>query len=308
MYVVDPDLNILSRFESLVDDVVNLYGETHIPLFHYTTPEGLRGIGSSGEIRMSNVNSMDDVYEIRYGMELVDSFLGDQYSVVDRRTKLSKILSRSLELLSNRDFQQHKNRIISSNFCFSLTKDGCSDFYFDSYGKQHTGYAIGFNNDLLQRINEITFMQLVDVVYDKTTQLELLLGYLCAYENILRGIDRVRQDRLKTLAVYLLQGLYYVSNSFKGSAYSEENEVRFRSTYINPGGHPLPDFVTLIDSDDRIIGGEKLSFRLGPLSRYVDCIRLGRRSHRARLSDAKLERGLSRAGFPLEIDRIRRMP
>ena len=206
-------------------------------LYHYTTAAGLIGIIETGEIWATNVFYLNDQSEIRYGKDILDSFLEQRFP--DNRAS-GEAITNFVGLLSGGP-EALGDDMHAFVACFSEDPDSLSQWR--GYANGTNGFAIGFSREVLERASEGTEstpdFALHRVVYEHDRQLTTLdqaVGKtLEDFANYAHGKTSLVDDHKGTLMVFSMAASTALCvTKFKSSAFHEEKEWR-ALTYLPHG-------------------------------------------------------------------------
>jgi hypothetical protein len=113
-------------------------------LWHYTNAQGLIAILTTGKIYSTQIACLNDNLERRYFSDLVHAELKD-IALKNTDAKLGVLFSAALSQLANPDFSATWHFAT----CFSEVEDDLGQWR--GYGGGESGYAIGFNTELLAK-------------------------------------------------------------------------------------------------------------------------------------------------------------
>jgi hypothetical protein len=233
--------------DAIVREIELLYPEQQVPplLYHYTSPEGLSGIVSSGTLYMTNASFLNDSTEIQYGVgivrEAVDSF-GEGKSnpeIANFRT----MIKASIQAIFRSIFDVYVT-------CFSEDDNSLSQWR--AYAKQ--GYSIAFSTAQLESVftSSQRFTPILrKVEYDKDTvlaRIQKLFEIAYRFSSDLQQSGAEASGSLNLITI-LINHLIVLVPSAKDPSFSTEHEWRL----IKPLG--------LHVADER----NQVEFRSGPM-------------------------------------------
>ncbi len=132
-------------------------------LYHYTRPEGLKGIVERKTLWATDIRYLNDTQELIEGFELAKEHLRQKKERATRKNQKSRLewLSAQLELIKPSTF-------VSS---FSTQDDQLSQWR--AYCPTG-GFAVGFRKDLLKQKAKSQGFELKQCIYDKEKQSKLV--------------------------------------------------------------------------------------------------------------------------------------
>jgi hypothetical protein len=185
-------------------------------VYHYCSASTFQAIATSGTIRFSDINMLNDESEVRWA-----------YSVFEEAaTRLIKRIGISasapaidVSFVDSIDEIISPIQLIAHPFiaCFSLTSDLLGQWR--AYADDGKGFAVGFRAESLKRQLPATFLK---VIYDRELQIrEMMQAIVAIYLRQQEGND---SDRSAFLEDCVLLGTYMTS--LKHPAFAEEREIR----------------------------------------------------------------------------------
>jgi Protein of unknown function (DUF2971) len=207
-------------------------------IYHYCSAETFHAICTSKAIRISDLFSMNDFLEIHWGYSVWEKAASELYKDVGE-----DFLRRVDAIISSTGL---KVNILAS--CFSLQPDVLSQWR--AYGKDGSGYCIGFNAKDITKLP----VRALKVLYDEKKQIKETVAIIRAIYDVENETEdeskRFSDDffeTCETLAVDLA--------AFKNPAFAEEREIRLLHLLrFEKSGN----FLKLVD-DGRVQFGEKKS-------------------------------------------------
>ena len=191
-------------------------------LYHYTTPVGLIGIISSGEIFLSDAAFLNDSSEITYARRLVSAMLAERASAETDPARAALLMYAAYEIQLE-DGASARFRYYVASFCEA--PDLLSQWR--AYGAPGSGYALGFHSIGLvaagARFDELKKVKLRRVVYDEHEQRHVI-GQVVA-----RWSDTLPDDVSDGAAEYsgaLVLAIAYILPQLKHPMFREEREWR----------------------------------------------------------------------------------
>ena len=232
--------NLLRDFDRT--DIVNSYGdklrkEPAPPLiYHYTDDAGLRGIFESGRLWCTDIFSLNDTSEIRYGVANACELL-DQAATKSGAANQFRVLATSVIKELTARIEESGEFFVC---CFSKAHDDLGQWR--AYADDGRGFAIGFSGDVLERA-------FVDAAPKNGSTFPL--SYLDAElrEIQARLVDQVQRifavapetlsaAQMGHLSTRLSALVIHSAVFFKNHGYSNEQEYRF--LLLHRGDIPVP--------------------------------------------------------------------
>ncbi|MEN1831946.1 DUF2971 domain-containing protein [Pseudomonas lijiangensis] len=175
-------------------------------LYHYCSAATFHAICTGGNIRYSDLNSMNDSEEMVWGYKIWE----------ETATKLMPA--------TGKDFLDKVDNIIHSTFtraqgvvaCFSKSGDVLSQWR--AYADDGRGYAIGFDAEVLCGMASTA----LEVLYEKSKQIEEVHDFVAA----IHFMESMREAKYSTEFIESCIRLFFYLASFKNPNFSEEQEVR----------------------------------------------------------------------------------
>lgn len=176
-------------------------------VYHYTNFDAFLAIVENKSFRLSNINYLNDSKEIKYGIQLAIDYF-------------SKNAEQYAKLLS------YLNYLMSHNFdmyMISFSTKPNSLMMFQEYSNKGNGVSIGILRDRLNKIANDNDCILVDVVYDKEAQTQIIETlYDKFYSNLIN--DQIEYEKMNDMFLKCF-------SSIKSNFYIDEHEVRLVSKY-----------------------------------------------------------------------------
>jgi hypothetical protein len=183
------------------------------PLYHYTGQEGLLGIMSTGQLRATKIQYMNDSTE-----------LGRAIILADKEIKKREIEPDQRELLS--EVSEHLSAIGNINVCsvsFCRNPDLLSQWR--GYSGSGAGYAIGFSTTALLQTAQNNHGRLGRCIYNESDQVKIVSELM---DQVIREAVRYRDaDPYAlhfTLASAFENAIVKLGAFFKDPAFLEEDE------------------------------------------------------------------------------------
>lgn len=233
-------------------------------LYHYCSVDTMLKILQNYCIWLSDAEKTNDKSELKYFPEemekillnIVESYQGKVNSdLLTLVKKVIKKLTESVYLGSAYVVQNTKNYIC----CFSENSDLLSQWR--AYGNDGQGVAIGFNAELLSRINDMNNYDFVKVIYNQKSVLKYIQEYM--KENLKYIFEGITEKELNPADIMfnlapiftpILQDRF----AFKHPSFREEREWRlFRKQVGNfdeDTGENEPFFNGAFHADNEIFG------------------------------------------------------
>jgi hypothetical protein len=195
-------------------------------LYHYTTAQGLLGILRSNTLWASNLNYMNDLSELKYAGNLMDS-------------ELTKAMEADPDLarhLTDASFYEIMDWYVAYALCFCEEGDQLSQWR--AYAGKGTGYALGFDATRLQPKKSDYWRTLSKVVYESNEQViaikpsvEKYIEDLTVHLGNSSNLDeKQEQQKLADIAMRFFHVNFPNFFYFKDSAFLEEKEWRLVET------------------------------------------------------------------------------
>ena len=233
-------------------------------LYHYCSVDTMLKIMQNYCIWLSDAEKTNDKSELKYFPEqmekmllnIVESYQGEVNS--DLLTLVKKVLKKSIESIylgSAYVVQNTKNYIC----CFSENSDLLSQWR--AYGNDGQGVAIGFNAELLSRIDDMNNYDFVKVIYNQKSVLKNIQEYMKG--NLKYIFENINEKELNPVDIMfnlalILTPILQDRFAFKHPSFREEKEWRlFRKQVGNFDEHTgegEPFFNGAFHADDDIFG------------------------------------------------------
>ena len=232
--------NIAESFPLTIGEVSRQYRK--IPavcsdvFYHYTTPDGLKGILKSGGLRATYRMRMNDSGEFEYARKTVYYALDE----IGKRHDLPKVAQSLITFTRSNLEKLLKNTTeMSSAYCACLTVSSDHPKQWETYAEEGKGFAIGINllqyqnNQRLAVESGKPFTFCAPVIYKESDQSDLVRHLVEAGTNDLHTFsDKCSQraedlsalrDRVTNEIVYFL---FTHIDFLKAPTYSSEQEFR----------------------------------------------------------------------------------
>ena len=238
------DNQLINKLKNIdIDLRKNLSNEksnNDIPMRHYTSPEGLKGILSSGQLWFSNAKFLNDKTETNYIYSILPK-TPDPYDIV--------LAPKFFEYIRNIADSFLNNKICDiDDICISPT-----DFYVASFSQDEdnlelwnyytkTNNSVGYNISFYQSVfsneegnqNNYKFIK-GKVIYELTKQQELIRNILKKYNDFYKNsyneIENSETNKSEFLK-QLINILELHNMFFKHKAFQNEKEFRCVIYYI----------------------------------------------------------------------------
>lgn len=205
-------------------------------LWHYTDWEAFSSITEKEELWASDYRSMNDVKEMRHGLEVAKGMYPEAFG------KLNDWIGRFLNddtILSPADIPH----------IISLSRDFDSLSQWRAYSQTSVGVSLGFDTQRLTEVTALHGFQRLDCVYDVEDQRAMIKAQIAAYEVATEGLmERVQDESLSGSQRHLAgrsirsrkeveaeKLLTEIVPRFKDKAFKPEREVRLVSRRTDCG-------------------------------------------------------------------------
>lgn len=203
-------------------------------LYHYCSVSTLQAILSSGRIRFTDINMLNDSEEVRWGYS---AFEEAATRLVNRTGIPDAVPKIEVAFLDDMDRYIAPVQLVAHPFvaCFSTKPDSLGQWR--AYGDDGRGFAVGFNAAAIRRLPAT----LLRVEYDRERQVEeMMRAIVAAYLHRAEGGS---EDEFMSDCILLATSMV----AFKHEAFAEEGEVRSvhvvhvdaredRLAFVDPGG------------------------------------------------------------------------
>ena len=196
-------------------------------IYHYTSPQGLKGIIEDGAIWFSDMRFLNDTSELTYIYKIASSLL--IHIVIN--PELSKIIQEicyaAYHICNDSDISYILSIPYDKYYLASFSKDPDNLSLWNYYTKSQNsvGYNICIDTNNSLDIGNNQRIVRGEVIYDTEEQLDLLKKCFESYNQYMNENDSIenrvslKQSIMNTLQLYNL--------FFKPSAYAMEKEYRF---------------------------------------------------------------------------------
>ena len=212
-------------------------------LFHYCDADSLAAICDSRRIRLSDLFSMNDFMEMHWGYHIWELAAGKVLDDVGKGflDKIDEVIHLS----------GYHTLLVGSSF--SLDGDVLSQWR--AYSSDGTGYAIGFDGEIMSKLQ----VRPLRVLYDEDRQIEEAVRFIKSIfvveeeEN-----EKFGEDFFEACAVFAAD-----LAAFKNPAFIEEKEIRLVHALSFQKSN---DFLKLVDEGgtafEEEVSGEQIGFRM----------------------------------------------
>ena len=194
-------------------------------LYHYTSLEGLKSIIENANLWFSDIDYLNDVYEIKYGFKMVNNYIEEYQN--NYTAEFCKAL-KTFCVLDEKSFVANKEKLGYRFFVLSFSNDGDSLPMWNYYSKSSNllGYSLQFQkNLLLAQINNLTAFPCYsgNVVYNKSEQEKAIK---CLINNSFQLLKKDPTNNLYKHVSSLFSCLIIFSLFTKNSFFMHEKEYR----------------------------------------------------------------------------------
>jgi hypothetical protein len=205
-------------------------------LYHYTTQEGFLGILKSDELWASKIHYMNDAREFELGLNIarqkVDHILADPNSTLDKVK-----LERMRDEITTID--------VVNVFVCSFSAKGDMLSQWRAYSGRSSGFSIGFDTAMLERLGKEYGFILAPCVYAPEQQQQMIIDLImeCETEDI--NVERVYREGPRLMVAIPMGGTFIekltrYASIMKHGTFAEEQEWRLTSKPIGLD-HPKYD-------------------------------------------------------------------
>ncbi|MBO5007452.1 MAG: DUF2971 domain-containing protein [Clostridia bacterium] len=195
------------------------------PVYHYTSPAGLKGIVENGTFRFTDRFYLNDKTEGVYVLNLCVNNI-KHFDFLNNRFK--KVF---IDKCNIRIKQPQRNNFYVYQCCFSVDKDSLCLWNYYTKSEGIKGYNLKINTtDLPNKIKPELYdndrspkLRFGKVIYDKIRQLELL------YEIIKQFFEFCQKDAIsgeQFICDYLVDKIMHLGTFFKMDCFEIEHEYR----------------------------------------------------------------------------------
>lgn len=214
-------------------------------IYHYTSPEGLKGIFDTHSLFATDMYFLNDSSEGMYVIKLIEENI--RY-LCKENDQLIKCVKRELNLIKLGKWEE---QIHNYTISFSCDSDSLEMWNYYTKGNSIQGYNIGFDvsklADTIQieilngegkqiERNKENHLKLYHgkIIYDKERQMMLISNIFEIFYNKYQEIED--EEMLPVIAHLAVVKTIYYGNFFKAKEFSIEEEYRFiYSTYLLEG-------------------------------------------------------------------------
>lgn len=208
----------------------------HGIIYHYTSPEGLKGIFDTSSLFATDMYFLNDSSEGMYVASLIEENI-DRLCKNDK--ELKKCVEKELALINSGKWKETVHNYIIS---FSQNGDSLEMWNYYTKGNSIQGYNIGFDVDKLSSCIQIEILDgngkqimrndgnhLVlhqgKVLYDKDKQMSIIKSI---FDMFYQKYIEVNDKKMMSLVAYLIVSkIIDCGHFFKAKEFSIEEEYRF---------------------------------------------------------------------------------
>lgn len=185
-------------------------------LYHYCSASTFQAIASSGTIRFSDINMLNDESECRWGYSIFEEAATRLINRVGVQKAAPTI---DISFIDEIDKIISPIQLVAHPFiaCFSLEPDLLGQWR--AYADDGRGFAVGFSATSFKQQLPATFLR---VLYDKEQQVKEMMQAIWAIYIMQHGGSELQKS--KFIEDCVLLGTYMTS--FKHPAFAEEREIR----------------------------------------------------------------------------------
>lgn len=143
-----------------------------IPLYHYTSLDGLLGILGSKTLRATHIAHLNDANELTLAVDLLEGAVRQRFQAPEVPAEDRKCLGQLLEWIEHRFLLEHLL------FTCSFTEAGNLLSQWRAYCPPSAGVSLGFHASELLAAADSQGFQLVKAIYDRDLQLLLVNEWL----------------------------------------------------------------------------------------------------------------------------------
>lgn len=218
--------------QPILDDWLKRHSsDGDIKLHHYTTPHGIKGIIGERSIWSTDIESMNDTKEIKYGVNLIEEEINEAREEYGDDRLVSEVLLSTVE-----DELKSLARDRYSIFVTCFCKEGDLLSQWRGYADRGGGYSVEFKFNDKTRVKGVDGTlkkpNLRKVIYDKDEQKDIagnLIHSVCEICNTFPSLERDELDKEElwlSVARYISKPLIDFAISFKHEGFDEEKEWR----------------------------------------------------------------------------------
>lgn len=212
-------------YQNIVSDISRHQGDRPRLLYHYTSPQGLVGIVSSGRFWATNANYLNDTQELVHAQGLIRTYI-DEISLGLSEAE-SEIVRRAIPNVIGGNLV---NDVYVTCFC----EEGDLLSQWRAYAGNGSGYSVGIDAFHIGQYRDVgKSVILRKVIYDPDMQRSLVRSVVDAtlkhvrenYDSMsIKNLDDI--GVLPTISSFLGDSLTEFCLYFKHQAFSEEREWR----------------------------------------------------------------------------------
>ena len=264
-------------FQAIIGEVV---AEENMPVYHYTSTDGLLGIITKQEIWFGNVDDLNDVTEIDYAFDQIiePAILKCDSLTAEQKKRIQELIA----IVRNRNFSLVQGDGVSACginiFVLSTSKNGNSYTLWNNYTKNPSkaGFAVSMDNysfssailkelEIRERTDDSSvknWLFLGNVVYGRAKQEEIADRYV---ERLSYNLEGKGEEFQEIIYEAFVEGLLLLSLFMKDEEFSKEDEYRYVAVvadentdldvsrkpylkFVNVGGNIMSRFVFPFDS------------------------------------------------------------
>ncbi len=214
----------------------------HGTIYHYTSPEGLKGIFDTSSLFASDMYFLNDSSEGMYVISLIEENID---RLCKSENELKRYVEKELRLIKSGKWQEQIHNYIIS---FSQNGDSLEMWNYYTKGNSIQGYNIGFDIDKLSSCIQIEILDdnggqiprdnekhLVlyqgKVIYDKDKQVSIVESIFDKFYR--KYIELSDKEMLSLVAHFIVSKIINYGMFFKSKEFSIEEEYRFiYATYL----------------------------------------------------------------------------
>lgn len=209
----------LSRVESLASFKAQISADLPEYVFHYTNPQGLLGIVSSGTLWMSDSSFLNDPSELVYFKEIVQNCC---HNICNSKSNQNTSMNYKdfIEKLGNFAPSQ-----VGSVFLASLSEHRDQLSQWRAYAGGGPGYALGFRSSELAKSISSSDILIGKCNYSSEGAHNAAYEIIRAFEREFFAEDRPTLD-IQSICYEFSRVISFVAPLFKHKAFKEEAEWR----------------------------------------------------------------------------------
>lgn len=143
-----------------------------VPLYHYTSLDGLLGISDTRSLRATHIAHLNDTHELTLAIEMLEGAVKQRTLLPDLKPEDRKCLGQLSEWLGHRFLLEHLL------FTCSFTEAGNLLSQWRAYCPPSAGVSLGFDAQELLTAADAQEFQLVKCIYDREMQILLVNEWL----------------------------------------------------------------------------------------------------------------------------------